>query len=335
MKRESPTTPQANNAPGESAVKKRSFSRWLSWFFVLAGFFWIGWLIFREGGRLWEHLIAASWQWLSVSLILGTISMLPSAAIFFLLLQEQPNLHLSLRYVTRLMYIGQVIRHLPGRFWGVVYQVNTSRERIPPLTTIKVNVDFTLIFLAFNTIFPTSIVLFYTINHLIAVIFFLVGSLLLGLGLRLDWARQGVAMAQKWLPRRFSNTLANYLSVQNGAYSWRSIGQIWLLLVLSWGCYLFAWQTLAKLFPLLADENMILLCATYSIAWVVGFLSMVTPAGLGVREAVFVFLATTLTTPADMALLSLFVRVWLLVIDFLLFVFVLPLKEGSPSKRDG
>ena len=96
-------------------------------------------------------------------------------------------------------------------------------------------------------------------------------------------------------------------------------------MISSWAVYLVAWQSLGRAFPNSAGNDMMLLCATYSIAWVVGFVSVFTPSGMGVREAVFLFL-----TPADslasLAFLAVIVRFWLLAIDILLSLLFLPHK---------
>jgi glycosyltransferase 2 family protein len=313
--------------PQTTPTTEQPLWRWLSRAFVILGFLWIGWLLAQEGRSLSLHLIHLEWRWLIVSLLVGSMAVLPNALIFHLLLVEQPGFSFSLAYVVRLMFVGQLVRHLPGRFWGVAYQIQVTRQRLSPLITLKVNIDFTLIFLAFNTLFPVTIILKHQLGLFFALVFFILGSYLLALGLRLNWARTAVALCQRWLPQRLSHSFGHYLTVPVGVYSWRTIGCIWLLLVLGWLCYLLAWQTFTRIFPLFGDVNMLLLCATYSIAWVVGFLSMVTPAGLGVREAAFVFIAAPLTTPANIALLALFVRVWLLVIDLLLFLLVLPFGQ--------
>ena len=54
---------------------------------------------------------------------------------------------------------------------------------------------------------------------------------------------------------------------------------------------------------------------------------MITPAGLGIREFVFVFLAESLASPGNMAFLAVFARVWMMVIDLLLFLSVLFLNS--------
>jgi glycosyltransferase 2 family protein len=326
-----------NNYPmSPSAIsrhaKKKFFRRVLSWSLISAGFLWVAWLIIHDGTKLWSYISELSWQWLIISLGLGSISIMPNALIFYILLKEQPGITLSMRYAARLLFVGQMVRHLPGRFWGVAYQVNSARKRIPSLTLVKINVDFTLIFLAFNTLFPLVIIVFYQANLTFSLLLFVAGSSFLVLCLRFDWTRFFLMLIGSFLPKRFADSVQNYLSAEKKKYPWRSLITIMLLLMVGWLCYLLAWKSFNGIFPFFENDNMIVLCAIYSLAWAVGFLSMVTPAGLGVREATFVFLAGSVATQSTMALLALFARVWLLVIDMILFFIVLPIKGDAPDE---
>ncbi|NJP06510.1 MAG: hypothetical protein HC837_13240 [Chloroflexaceae bacterium] len=68
----------------------------------------------------------------------------------------------------------------------------------------------------------------------------------------------------------------------------------------------------------------------FSLAWALGFLSFITPSGLGVREGVLSYLLSLLI-PVPMALLlALMARVWLTVAELLCFglVFFIRRQEG-------
>ncbi len=323
---------QQEHLPEIKQTRSR-FSKILSYFFIFAGFLWLGWLLAQDSLGLMNLLQDANWQWVAISFLLGGLSILPNGIVFHILLREQKTLahSVSLRYSMQLMFVGQMIRHLPGRFWGLAYQINQSRAQIHPLTLIKVNLDFTLIYLGFNIFVPLVILLSYQFGHFLSgLLLFLSGSAFFIFWLRLNWVYSFFQFLRRFIPYRLENRLNQYFSMEFAhQYSWLGAAQIWLIVCFSWVIYLLAWQTFSCIFPSLVVENMFVLCATYSLAWVVGFLSMVTPAGLGIREAVFLFLSGNMINETNMAFLALFARVWLLALDLLIFLFVFTINKGK------
>ena len=115
---------------------------------------------------------------------------------------------------------------------------------------------------------------------------------------------------------------------------WPIVIRVVLGIVLSWACYLAIWWSFRLIFPVLEGINIWLLCASYAAAWFVGYISMITPAGLGVREASFFALAGTLTTLPNLAFLAVFVRIWQILTElcvFVMFAFVKPAVSADNS----
>jgi glycosyltransferase 2 family protein len=68
---------------------------------------------------------------------------------------------------------------------------------------------------------------------------------------------------------------------------------------------------------------MLKLCAIYLFGWFIGFITLLTPSGLGIREAAFLLMASG-NAVASLALLAVIVRGWLLFNDvFLSLLFML------------
>ncbi|MDE0018640.1 MAG: hypothetical protein OXU51_20840 [Candidatus Poribacteria bacterium] len=63
--------------------------------------------------------------------------------------------------------------------------------------------------------------------------------------------------------------------------------------------------------PVDASE-IIIVTGIYAVAWIIGFLSFLTPSGLGVREGVLSLLLTTILPPATATLVALLSRLWTL-----------------------
>ncbi len=100
------------------------------------------------------------------------------------------------------------------------------------------------------------------------------------------------------------------------------------VLLASWVLYFSAWTFLGKAWPAFSGLDLIKLCALYTLAWLFGFLSMITPGGLGVREGAFAVLAHGL--PADaLVLLMVVARLWMFIVELSLFLVFLPLADRT------
>ena len=313
--------------------KKSKYSRWLSRVFVIIGFLWIGWLLWENSGAVFLQFSEESIFWITVSLVIGTISIFHNGPIFHILLNAHTDEPISFDYTSQLFFIGQMIRHMPGRFWGVVYQVNEAQDEIPSTVLVKVNIDYMMTFLVFNLLMSAAIIFYFMLHPLFAVLMLCIGIGLLSIALRFNWLHLLLKSAQKWLPQRFSSRLANYSVNFEAAYSWKRIGMLIMLLLSTWVFYLLAWNVFKLIYPSLNDINMYMLCAAYSVAWAVGFLTMITPAGLGVREAVFLFFSIPIASSTDTTFLAVFVRVWLLLIDLILFMIFWTIKFFTLGKQ--
>ncbi len=307
---------------------------WLSRGLVLLAIVWVGWLIWQEAPQFTSQIRAINGGWLVVSLLLGVISIFFNAPVYYLVLNVHSPAPVRFQYAIYLNFVSQMVRHIPGRFWGVVYQVNETRHQIPSSVMVKINIDYTLIYLAFNLLVPITILLFHWIHPAAAVLFLVIGFVLYTFFLRLNWMHILLSFLHQRLPSRYQKRLSSYLEQNAPTYSWQTSVNMGILLIIAWAFYLMAWLTFSRVFAGLSTANLLLLAASYALAWFVGFISMLTPAGLGVREAVFVFFANLLTITNSVGFLAVFVRIWLLAIDFILFTVGITIKLLYERKRN-
>lgn len=309
-------------------------SIWLSRLLVTSGFIWISWLFYQESYELLAVFSWANIYWLGVSLILGTLSLLPNGLVFYILLNAQANQPLNWSYTLKLHFVGQMVRHVPGRFWGVIYHISEVTHIISPTSIIKVNIDYTFIFLAFNIIIPLAIYLAVRVEVSIAIIVFIFFLFIVTVGLRMNWIYPFLRYIVCSLPTKLTEKIKPYLRSYSKQYSWKTVLRVVVLLGIAWIFYLLAWQSFRFIFPDLTDINIYLLCASYAIAWSIGFLSMITPSGLGVRETVFVFFVMDFGPIENTVLLAIFVRIWLLLIDIILGTIFMFAKLNLGEKHD-
>ena len=91
------------------------------------------------------------------------------------------------------------------------------------------------------------------------------------------------------------------------------------------GTYLLLWVLLGTAFFLfiksfypVVPSQLLLVTGTYAVAWSIGFLSVITPSGLGVREGVLSLLLTSVLPPATATFVALLSRVWTLGVELIL-----------------
>lgn len=323
---ESRTQAPAQDIQEIRAGSATGWLRWLSRLLVVAGFAWIVLLLRGEWPSLAGQLTRQSGAWLGVSLLVGSVAVLHDAFIFYALFDRHSRQKVGFLYVARLLFVGQLIRHVPGRFWGVVYQMNEARMHLPPLVVLSINLDFMFVSLAHSLLIPAAMFVLYAGKPWLALFLIILGLGGVGLALRFNWINAFLAS----LPARVSRAAGHVGESRD--HSWADIFLVILLVLSHWIFYLLAWQLLPRIMPQLEGATMTLLCVAYSLAWAVGFVSMITPAGLGVREAAFVLFSAVLATPANLALLAVFVRVWLLFVDMILFLAFAVIKRIRPGK---
>lgn len=292
--------------------------RWISHLLMSVGALWLWYLIHGAWDQIRSFLAEARWEWLVISALLCAMSLLPSAEVYRRLLRVHGGLDISFGQAARLHFVGQMVRHLPGRFWGVVYQLNETHTLLETHRLLRLTLDFSLLHLMFNLLVPIGVIIGFSDHPEWAPVVFLGGGVIGALGFHGDWWGWWLGRAQYLVPTRFAHY--GHILARRVGYRWQDIIWLFSAILFGWGLYLLAWQALAMAFQGFGAVNFLILGAAYGLAWLVGFLSLLTPSGLAVREAVFVMLTAPLADPGLLAVLALFIRLWLLSADLLLCV---------------
>jgi len=91
-----------------------------------------------------------------------------------------------------------------------------------------------------------------------------------------------------------------------------------LTYLLLWGCCGLAFFLFVKSLSPLGWHQFPAMMGIYATAWTVGFLSVVTPGGLGIREGVLSLLLSAYLPPATATLVALLSRLWSLAAELVL-----------------
>ncbi len=304
-------------------AKRVNIKKLVSILLVFGSLFWLVWIIQADIRNDWKQILPKDYLWAIIALVIGVISQFINVIIFSQFLRiDKENFHFF--QVSKLFFTGQIIRYMPGRVWGIFYQVMNASTNTPKKNILQANIE--LMFVAFTGLLTISfsIIIFSLDSWYISILFFIFGFLFIIIVLLKGWLTIILELADNLLRRNEERIFFLPLSL-NVCLSTVS------LFCLSWVIYLFGWLSLgeAGYGGDTTPTTMLMLASTYSISWFIGYMSMITPSGLGVREASFLLLAQGIATSSELVLLAIVVRLWLLLIDLILFLTFSPIKPNK------
>ena len=244
-----------------------------------------------------------------------TLSMFLPSMIFWILLNNDSGERVAYADTHELYFSGQLLRYLPGRIWGIAYQISRTTRRLSAVRLTRVNVELMLYVMGMNVVlsmlilgvrlgWPTNLTLFAFFAGLIALSAFFMGGF-----------RGMIRGSTRLLPKRLASALD---TASERPWEISTLLLVSVIFVGGKAVYLLAWNLLSRAYPMFEGVDMTSLAMMYSIAAIVGIASVVTPAGLGVREVSFVVLGSVVAGKGELAFLAVFVRLWLLAAELLL-----------------
>lgn len=203
-------------------------------------------------------------------------------------------------------FVGQLGKYVPGGIWAVVGRAEWARsERVPA------SVAYSSVFLSIGTAFLAAIMLSAIVLPVASFAdsggdkryLFVLGLLPLGFALLNPIVLEfGLSLARKITGRDLEIRIP----------SWRASSIIVVRQLPSWFLIGTANWVIASAFGAQGDLANIIFAATTS--WVIGFIALPVPGGIGVREAAFVALATSLP-PGVAAIVAVTARLATIIVD--------------------
>ena len=306
---------------------------WISRSILVVGLLWVVVIFSREFPALRGAFVVESALWLAFTVAAGCLALLATVPAFRTLLATYARQPIDSRHAARMLFVAQILRHLPGRIWGVMYLVNETSTRIPAASMVRANIDFVMYSMSMNVLVAASLFLAVSWNTQAGLLFAAAGLVLLTGALKGDWIGKVARAVAGIMPAR-AKAFADSVATQD-RLSWLAAAGIAVAFLLAWICFLSIWWALPRVFGVLESVNIWLLCASYCLAWVVGYLAMITPGGLGIREAGFFALASPLMSLAELTFLAVFIRLWQIVVEFLMFAAFAFFKPRPDVSNDG
>ena len=266
-----------------------------------------------------EHreALAASLLILGVSFFMGGYG--------WVLILEKMSLRVETRILLRGWFLSQLGKYIPGKIWTAV-----SRIHLFPGTGNNVQVGYSIL-LELILINLTGLFIFLcTIsvwNYDIP-----------GLENNYFWLLSAIPVCCVVLHPAIMQSVANrILCWMNKApieiqLRFGQILELFLYYVVFWCFYGLAFGILASVFTEVTFRTLTIFAGMYIFSIVVGFVSLISPGGLGVREGILsLLLSTQLEIPVAIYL-SVVSRVWFTVVEVTLISFFFFQRRGKTTK---
>jgi len=289
------------------ALTRRKLFKLAQWIFAAAVLFFAARSLATQWNKVEARLLHVQfgWQWIGAATVVVLIS-------FALLIEGWRRVmgawdsHLPFGQAARIWFLSSLGKYVPGNIWSLTAMGVMARERgISALAAA----GSSIIMQAVSLVTGTAIVMITGAQLLGQPV--LVGiSVLMLIGILLS--------APRFLPP---------LTVWIGSIIGKEVAppsvpatSIWTAAIassLSWLLYGFAFQLFVHGLLGAAPGELSRYIAVYTAAYILGFISPIAPAGLGVREFTLAAFMTQLglANEADAALIAIAARLWLTVIE--------------------
>lgn len=211
--------------------------------------------------------------------------------------------------VANLYFTAQLLKHLPGRIWGIGYQWALSDKRESVGSWVRANLVH-LLFATYFALWSSAVVIASSSRVLAGVFVFFMGAVFC----ILLWEAPRWISSIPWVSFALRRRLGAHSSQVWATPTSAQKSKILFLFVAS-SLFLYAsWYANGLAFGSLGGIGGVRMCAYYMIAWFVGYISLLTPSGLGVRELVFAWLAQDFPNET-VVLMAIVGRLSLLIVD--------------------
>jgi uncharacterized membrane protein YbhN (UPF0104 family) len=266
--------------------------------------------MFRSLYLEWEHLVAYRWDLDYAALTVALLLMLSASAFYaFLwkLILDRLGTPLSYRKSYRIFFLSQLGRYIPGKMWSILGLVYLSDKEGVSKVMSGTSVILQLVLQVVSGVMVFAVTLPFwqsmdAVPGLNILLFSLPAGLIL---LHPVIVSRGVNWVLRLTGRPETELTWSY------SYLLRQLG-LWAVFWLLNGV---AYHFLIRSIDSSPLPQFFVLAGIFSIAWVAGFVSLVTPAGLGVMEGTLAFLLSFYFPVHVATVIALWTRVARTVID--------------------
>ena len=214
---------------------------------------------------------------------------------------------LPYRKAFRIQYLSHLGRYIPGRIWAYIAQSYlASQEHVSVAETLCSNaILMSLMHLSSLCIFALSFLVWNVFTLPTRCLLVLISFSLVYLLLRMHWLERGINAVIK----RFIDL--------NTPLKCKELPYIMLMTenALSWITFSIGFHIMLTSFYHIDLNQSFVIVGTFSISWLVGYYTFLSPGGLGIQEGVQVYLLTFFFPLPLSIVIALASRLWLILGD--------------------
>jgi glycosyltransferase 2 family protein len=257
----------------------------------------------------WNQLQNYHWHFnfwlLLLSMVLLWIALLSTVFIYQLIFSELAGAHLNFLQTFRIINITNIGRYLPGKLWSVVglifytseYGISKKQTTLAVITNEVAGKASGLILGICYFFFSDSLK-----GYLPAMIILLAGCMV---------------VIHPWVLDKIINTGLRILKKETIEieFGYWSILKFVLIFIISWLLHSLAFYVLVNSMAPIGSVSLFKFATILPLCWVIGYIILLAPGGLGVREAMLVVMLGEFL-PKEVALaIALIQRVWFTVVE--------------------
>ncbi len=288
-------------------TSSKTFVHWITGIIILCAFFFLGRHVYLHADEIMRFEWRIDIHMLVASTLLSSLLILCQAFGWYLILRTL-NSPVELWQCIRIYMISQLGRYIPGKVMLFVGRVLMSEQMGISKTLASLSVLFEAVLFTAGAIFGIGVL--YAMTHKIHIIGFnpwIIGGVLIA----------GMAMLYPPVTRRIMGALYffkfksspsdDFLRFRYHRMVLICIYYTVLWVLMGFSFYLFVRSVAGSALnpDLFADTACI-----YLVSWMIGFLSLVTPGGMGVRETVMAVMFQQILPVYLVSAISLLSRLW-------------------------
>lgn len=289
----------------------RKVIRWLAYLLSILATAWVIVAWWDHWPQVAARVLAGQPHWLLAGLVSATGSAVAAWLAYLILVRGLVAAPIGIARLFNFYFVSQLLKHLPGRVWGIGYQAVLGREEGGLMRWVGVN----LVHMAAAT-FWALLVAFALLStglssYLVPVGIIAAGTVVFLAGIL------SASRLQAWLSRRSHKALVAVVNIPIGRVGVRGWVLLALALMLANLLQHASWVFYAEGLGVAGARDVLMMSAAYMLAWFIGYVALLTPSGLGVRELAFAWLASG-HDPGLVALMMVVGRTSFLSVDLLL-----------------
>ena len=262
------------------------------------------------------------WHWLFCSFCLINLQLSAYLYPFAKLLSGVSQKHVSFRDAWTIFHLANITRYLPGRVWGFIRLLSLSKQFGLSKTAVGSSIMLQVaIETFFGGIFAMSLLFSHQMRGIVQGVLEkltenVIISILVIIGLIVGSLFSFTVLSSK--VRQFTIILRDTAEVLFQKSFWGQWMKIFSSHILLWLCQGLAFFLFVQSFVPVKWSDIGVISACYAFALIVGFLSLLTPGGLGIREGLLGILLANYMSAMHATRIALLCRVLMLSAEIIL-----------------